>query len=823
VIKKVESTLDPEAQQSFTIEILGGVTGARKFLTCGSDGSIALYPNTGGGATWNVPNMPEAAPAAVVAQAAAEGAAKASIDEFPEEAAEKAAEAAKAVPSYKVLEGAKKCPDGQEKLTKAECIAAAKLFQKAWAGAQSEPLMPAGCYVSLDDKVHFNSVAKAGSGAVVRMLCKDKASPVVVKAAADAATETAIATGKSVDEVVKAAAAVAKEEGGTPDEIAQAGSDAAAEAAIAHGKNPMEVAEAAAAGAKVSDATPEDIKEAANEAVDKIEDATSESRTGVSASVGGGVIMIKAVGCGGLSGNKGEFYLNGVVVPGLPVAVGFNVLELDKQGQQQSFHNFNTHEDASASVAMAEFFNGLTIDTIVVVVVKGDGSQKLGNEAKAAIKQCGAKEIDGLAYQDSYVLIGVKGRDMLAESHVLAAKSCCSMVENKYESPSTLLPIGAVVALAGHKDHNYCSDLDTGIRCDVDAVGPWEIFTVKDAGNGNIALEGGRDKKFCSDMGERLVCSSDSIGASEMFSVSDAKGGNIALSRVSDHKFCTDSGGSGIQCNSATSVGPEQTFTVECLTGCPEPAPLRFPMEFFFGSYSPKQRFEAVLDEGQGYSVHNRGTYGWNCDGDINVDYSAGRRGLDRECGNGLNHFDFDSTCKVHDEYKPVNWELRVPNGAYDVTVDFGCDSREDRTGCMVEGMLACENTEGGPCVFKSRVEVTDGRFTVSGYGQNAKKCHSVSRVEITEAPEYKLMTEKLAKCPSGLYDVNQEDCEKAATLLGKTWQGAEGSVFAPGGCYMSANGEDVLYNDPSHAGPTSTAALICKDKPGAPVAPCDV
>jgi hypothetical protein len=493
-----------------------------------------------------------------------------------------------------------------------------------------------------------------------------------------------------------------------------------------------------------------------------------------------------------------------------------NVVELNRDATYKSFRNFNTHSNEAASAAMTSYLEGVPMGTIVMIAVKGDGAQELDEGAKSAMRHCGALLIGQVAYQDSYALIGRKGRKRLSEAHAGATAGKAG-AEEDYQSPTMLLPIGATIALAGGKDNMYCADVDVGITCNVDAAGPWEIFTIKDAGDGNIALQGGRDNKYCSDNGDKIICNRNTIGATEMFRVADAQDGKVALARVSDQKFCTDNGGSGLRCDSATTIGTQETFQVECISGCPHPAPLRFPMEFFFGSYSPKQRFQAILDAGQGYSEHNRGTYGWNCDGDVNVDYSSGRRGLDRECGNGLNHFDEQSTCKVGDDFKPVNWEVRVPNGPYDVMVDFGCAARDDRSGCMVEGQLACEGKESGPCVFQSRVEVTDGRFTITGYGQDAKKCHSLSHVVLKEAPKFTLLEMVAKKCPeeSGLFAVTREDCESAATHLGKAWKGVMPSVFAPGGCYLSANHRDVLYNPPSDAGPSSEARLICNDRSG--------
>ena len=92
--------------------------------------------------------------------------------------------------------------------------------------------------------------------------------------------------------------------------------------------------------------------------------------------------------------------------------------------------------------------------------------------------------------------------------------------------------------------------------------------------------------------------------------------------------------------------------------------------------------------------------YGWDCDGDVNVDYSSGRRGLDRDDGLGLNHFDRNGDCRGD-----VNWQIAVPNGAYDVVVDFGEPSWTG--GCEVEGAVVCPNS--GECVFANTIWVSDG------------------------------------------------------------------------------------------------------------------
>ena len=124
----------------------------------------------------------------------------------------------------------------------------------------------------------------------------------------------------------------------------------------------------------------------------------------------------------------------------------------------------------------------------------------------------------------------------------------------------------------------------------------------------------------------------------------------------------------------------------------------------------------------------------FQCDGDPDVDYSGGIRGLGRDDGLGINHFDRNGQCGTTAEPKPVNWELEVTNGVYAVTVDFG--EVHYSQGCETEGVL-CHDAMGGSgaagsaCIFQGAVNVMDGRFTATGYSHDTGLCHSISMVQI--------------------------------------------------------------------------------------------
>lgn len=140
-------------------------------------------------------------------------------------------------------------------------------------------------------------------------------------------------------------------------------------------------------------------------------------------------------------------------------------------------------------------------------------------------------------------------------------------------SQQTLSP-GTTVTLKGHHG-KYCADTPEGINCNRNHIGPWETFTVIDAGSGEIALRGGREGKYCADEAHqgRIICNRPAIGGWEKFSVVDKGGGSIALKGHGpggSWKYCADEGheialrgGSwtgGIKCN-RVNIGAAEKFT----------------------------------------------------------------------------------------------------------------------------------------------------------------------------------------------------------------------------------------------------------------------
>ena len=146
-----------------------------------------------------------------------------------------------------------------------------------------------------------------------------------------------------------------------------------------------------------------------------------------------------------------------------------------------------------------------------------------------------------------------------------------------------------------------------------------------------------------------------------------------------------------------------------------------------------------ILDPATAYGAGEQGLdYGWTCDSSITftgpvidgrasgegtlVDYTSGTRAPPREIY-GLNHFDRHGACTSGVDHegtdwglRPVSWEVGLPDGFYEVQVDFAADSSNwdnclaDAQGdgalwnVMVEGVIACFHKPG--CMYSDLVQV---------------------------------------------------------------------------------------------------------------------
>jgi hypothetical protein len=136
-----------------------------------------------------------------------------------------------------------------------------------------------------------------------------------------------------------------------------------------------------------------------------------------------------------------------------------------------------------------------------------------------------------------------------------------------------------------------------------------------------------------------------------------------------------------------------------------------------------------------------------------------------------MNYFDRHGGCAG----RPTNWNVAVPNGYYQVSVDFAADSSgeerrqggndyggwnncnmdhvgEDAVGYLqVEGRIACYHRPG--CMYsRGDVPVTDGELTITGQSHTVGglTCHALGFVKYS---------------PAG---VNNVSCQRLAQIVGQ-------------------------------------------------------
>jgi len=163
---------------------------------------------------------------------------------------------------------------------------------------------------------------------------------------------------------------------------------------------------------------------------------------------------------------------------------------------------------------------------------------------------------------------------------------------------------------------------------------------------------------------------------------------------------------------------------------------------FYFGKELPSSETGVALDAGAGFGATTADglAYGWSCErasSDMNF---ARSKSLESFLGMGMAKIDKRGVClsgtedkKDADSWPPVTWELEVPNGSYQVEVLFPNDKN---SGCMVEGVLACEDQpdESDYCRYQGTVAVSDGRLTITGYSIKSGLCTRIAKVSIASA-----------------------------------------------------------------------------------------
>ncbi|CAE8674628.1 unnamed protein product [Polarella glacialis] len=163
-------------------------------------------------------------------------------------------------------------------------------------------------------------------------------------------------------------------------------------------------------------------------------------------------------------GNTALFYANGKVIFTAEDR-GLTVVTLRPDGTRLTSLSFDTM--AAGSDDLAAYLESLENATLVLIGAKDEASTNLTAGAKAAIKSCGATQIDSLGLRGAYALVGIKGGSAQAE-----------MVR----------PTGAGYALAvGHMEILVSVDESTPV-CDARVAEPPTTGYLSD---GNLNLDAG--------------------------------------------------------------------------------------------------------------------------------------------------------------------------------------------------------------------------------------------------------------------------------------------------------------------------------------------
>jgi len=117
---------------------------------------------------------------------------------------------------------------------------------------------------------------------------------------------------------------------------------------------------------------------------------------------------------------------------------------------------------------------------------------------------------------------------------------------------------GSVLAFKGGKDGRYCADESNVVKCNRNAIGPWERFTIENTGS-QSAFKGGKDGRYCADESNTWKCNRNAIGPWEKFTL-EQTGSQVAMRGGKDNRYCADEHNT-IKCN-RNGIGPWEKFTV---------------------------------------------------------------------------------------------------------------------------------------------------------------------------------------------------------------------------------------------------------------------
>ena len=126
-------------------------------------------------------------------------------------------------------------------------------------------------------------------------------------------------------------------------------------------------------------------------------------------------------------------------------------------------------------------------------------------------------------------------------------------------NPGSTAPIGQTIYLRASNNLYVCSENGTqAMQCNRTAVGPWEQFTVVNAGGGKIALMNGGKYVSSENGGQPITCNRVAIGAWEQFEWIVNANGSISLKGNNGKYISSENGTQAMTCNRTAIQGWEE-------------------------------------------------------------------------------------------------------------------------------------------------------------------------------------------------------------------------------------------------------------------------
>lgn len=126
--------------------------------------------------------------------------------------------------------------------------------------------------------------------------------------------------------------------------------------------------------------------------------------------------------------------------------------------------------------------------------------------------------------------------------------------------------------------HYLTAEPDGRVVADRTEAGPWEQWTIQDAGGGLVSVQSAHGLYLCAEPDGRVVADRASLGPWEQWTRTLTPDGKMTLESSHDRFLVAEDGGGGVVAANREDAGPWEHFTPGGTSGArPEPPPVRPP------------------------------------------------------------------------------------------------------------------------------------------------------------------------------------------------------------------------------------------------------